>query len=80
MKQVNIHEAKTNLSRLIESVESGESVVIARANKPVAEIVPFRPKQKKRKLGVLAGQIVIHDDFDDPLPEDIQRVFEGRGD
>ena len=77
MKQVNIYEAKTQLSRLVEEVEKGEEVVIARAGKPVARLVPFEPAGQPRKPGGWEGGIWIADDFDAPLPEDLQRLFEG---
>lgn len=73
-----MHEAKTHLSRLVERVENGEEIVIGRAGRPVAKLVPYDAPRAPRKLGGLEGQIVIHDDFDDPLPEDIQAAFEGR--
>jgi prevent-host-death family protein len=74
MRQVNVHEAKTSLSRLLEEVEAGEKVVIARAGEPVAVIVPYRTMAKKRRLGLLPGQATIHPDFDD-LPADIAAAF-----
>jgi prevent-host-death family protein len=74
MRQVNVHEAKTGLSRLLEEVEAGERVVIARAGKPVAVLVPFKAAVKRRKLGQFAGQVKIHDDFDE-LPDDIAEAF-----
>ena len=70
MRQVNVHEAKTELSRLLEEVEGGERVVIARAGQPVAVLVPYRAAVRKRRLGQFAGQATIHDDFDD-LPPDV---------
>lgn len=63
-----MHEAKTHLSRLLQRVEAGEEVVIARGGEPVARIVPVNPALP-RKPGRLKGKIVIHEDFDDPLPE-----------
>ena len=74
MRQVNVHEAKTGLSRLLEEVEAGERVVIARAGKPVAVLMPFKAAVKRRKLGQFAGQVKIHDDFDE-LPDDIAEAF-----
>jgi prevent-host-death family protein len=65
---VNIHEAKTHFSKLIEEVERGEEIVIARAGKPVAKLVPIEAEPPPRKLGFLKGQIWMSDDFDDPLP------------
>jgi prevent-host-death family protein len=75
--QVNVHEAKTHLSRLLERVEAGEEVVIARAGKPVARLVPVEQSRKRRVPGSWKGLIVIHDDFDAPLPEDIAAAFRG---
>ncbi len=74
MKQVNVHEAKTSLSRLLEEVESGEKVVIARAGEPVAVLVPYRSAVKKRRLGLFPGEANIHPDFDE-LPADIASVL-----
>jgi prevent-host-death family protein len=64
---VNVHEAKTHLSRLLARVEAGERIVIARAGRPVAELVPAKPSGRRRTPGDDA--IVVHDSFDDPLPE-----------
>jgi prevent-host-death family protein len=66
---VNVHEAKTHLSRLLARVEAGEHIVIARAGRPVAELVPATSIRPRRKPGMDRGRIVIHDNFDDPLPE-----------
>lgn len=66
---VNIHEAKTHLSRLVERVEAGEEVVIARAGRPVARLVPYRAIRAPRVPGQWAGKVWISDDFDAPLPE-----------
>ncbi len=79
MHSVNIHEAKTHLSRLIERAEQGEEIVIARAGRPVAKLVPFGDiNLRPREPGSMAGLIVMHDDFDDPLPDDLLDAFEGR--
>ena len=64
---VNVHEAKTHLSRLLERVEHGEEIVIARAGKPVAKLVPIEAPGK-RPIGLYKGQIWMSDDFDEPLP------------
>lgn len=72
---VNIHAAKTQLSRLLEQVEEGEEIVIARAGKPIARIVPLEPRKPKRRLGILEGQYTVPDDFDDPLPDDVIDEF-----
>lgn len=68
-KAVNIHEAKTHLSRLIERVEAGEEITLARAGRPVAKLVPFNSRRQPRKPGLWKGRVVIHEGFDDPLPE-----------
>ncbi len=80
MDVVNVHEAKTHFSKLLERVERGEEVVIARRGHPIARLVPHAPAPKQRVPGLLRGKIVMGDDFDDPLPEEIQKYFEGRGD
>ena len=67
MTQVNIHEAKTQLSRLLAKVAAGEEVVIARNGEPVARLVPIESPRKKRVLGLDAGKIWISPDFDDPV-------------
>jgi prevent-host-death family protein len=77
MKQVNVHEAKTHLSRLIENVEAGEEVILAKAGKPVAKLSPI-VQRRPRKLGLLDGQVRIPDDFNAPLPDDALAGFEGR--
>jgi prevent-host-death family protein len=69
MLNFNIHEAKTNLSSLIQKVEAGEDVVIMRAGKPVARLTPYK-KSPPRKLGAFKGKIKIPDDFDEPMPEE----------
>lgn len=79
-KQVNVYEAKTRLSQLIDEAASGEEIVIARAGRPVARLVPLEPRREPRKPGGLEGKIWMSDDFDDPLPEEIQRFFDGEGD
>ena len=81
MNPVNIHEAKTQLSKLIEIVEAGNEVIIARAGKPVAKLVPMHsPAKPLRKPGALKGRIRISPEFDDPLPQDILDAFEGKAD
>jgi prevent-host-death family protein len=66
---VNVHEAKTHLSRLLQRVINGEEVVIAKAGKPVARLMPYAPRPASRTPGNDAGQVVIHANFDEPLPE-----------
>jgi prevent-host-death family protein len=79
MKTVNIHEAKTHLSRLLARVAKGEEVVIAKAGKPVARLVPVVARPERRSLGTERGRIWIADDFDAPLPDDVLKTFEGSG-
>jgi prevent-host-death family protein len=78
MQIVNIHEAKTQFSKLIEAVSQGEEIVIARAGKPAAKLVPVQTQRPIRKPGALKGHMRIVDDFDEPLPDDIQDAFEGK--
>ncbi|HTP29131.1 MAG TPA: type II toxin-antitoxin system Phd/YefM family antitoxin [Anaeromyxobacteraceae bacterium] len=79
MEQVNIHEAKTHLSRLIEEVETGgEEIVVVKAGKPVAKLCPIRAEGRRRKLGLLDGKFRIPDDFNAPLPDEILDAFSGR--
>jgi prevent-host-death family protein len=80
-KIVNIHDAKTHLSRLLAEVEAGEEVTIARAGKPVAKLVPVKrpaaPVTRRNLAGALKGKIWIGPDFDDPLPDDVLKAFRG---
>lgn len=78
MATVNIHAAKTQLSRLLDAAVAGEDVVIARAGKPVARLVPIAENKPRRRLGTLNGKLTVPDNFDDPLPGDILDAFEGR--
>jgi prevent-host-death family protein len=78
MPTVNIHAAKSQLSRLLDAAVAGEEVIIAKAGKPVARLVPIEKKRERRKLGTLAGQFTVPDDFDDPLSDEILDAFEGR--
>ncbi len=71
---VNIHDAKTNLSKLLERVERGEEIVIARAGTPIARLCPIKPRPRRRRLGKYAGQIEIAADFD-VLPPDLARAL-----
>ncbi len=78
MQTINIHEAKTHLSRLLEQVAGGEEIVIAKAGKPIARLVPLEAAPKKRQLGLLKGKLKVPDDFDTPLTDDKLASFEGR--
>ncbi|MDR7555457.1 MAG: type II toxin-antitoxin system Phd/YefM family antitoxin [Armatimonadota bacterium] len=74
---MSVHQAKTHLSRLLRRVETGEEVVIMRADTPVARLVPVRRKPAARRLGLDRGKVTIADDFDAPLPDEILATFEG---
>ncbi|MCY4573348.1 MAG: type II toxin-antitoxin system prevent-host-death family antitoxin [Gemmatimonadetes bacterium] len=76
MPIVNVHDAKTNLSRLLAQVEAGDEVIIARRGRPVVRLVPYKV-QGKRQPDVLKGRIVIPDSFFDPLPERELKAWEG---
>lgn len=76
MKQVNIHDAKTHLSRLLAQVEAGEEVVISRAGRPIARLVAYRGLTKARRPGAWRGRVRIAPDFDE-LPSDIAAAFRG---
>lgn len=73
---VNIHEAKTHLSRLLERVAQGEEIVIGKAGKPVAKLVPYAPEQGPRSPGTWQGRVRIAEDFDELSPE-IAAAFRG---
>ncbi len=76
-KIVNIHEAKTHLSRLLARVMGGEEIIIAKAGKPVARLVPIEERPAERRPGSAAGQIRLAPDFDAPLPDEVLEGFEG---
>ena len=76
MRTVNIHEAKTNLSRLLVQVEAGEDIIIARSGTPVARLVRFQ-KPGKRQFGSMKGLVKLDDSFFDPLPEEELAAWEG---
>lgn len=80
MIKLNINEAKTHLSAYLERVAAGETIVICKRNKPIAEIrpLPVAPV-KKRPLGLAKGKVEIHPAFFEPLPEDLLDLFEAKG-
>ncbi|WP_432261960.1 type II toxin-antitoxin system Phd/YefM family antitoxin [Cupriavidus sp. TMH.W2] len=78
MQTVNIHEAKTHFSRLVDAAASGEEIVIAKAGKPAARLVPMERAKVVRRFGGLKGKVRVADDFDAPLPDDVIAAFEGR--
>ena len=75
-RQVNVHVAKTHLSRLLEDVEAGEEIVLARAGRPVARLVPFVPAREPRVPGLWRGRVWVAADFD-ATPDDVIAAFEG---
>lgn len=80
MLTVNMHEAKTQLSKLVARVEAGEEVVIARDGKPVARLVAAEPKPARLPFGAWKGKGAVTDAFFEPLPEEELRLWEGHGD
>jgi len=79
METVNIHEAKTHLSRLIEKAAKGEAFIIAKAGKPMVKVVPIEEKEtpKKRRIGFMDGQFTVPEDFDTMMAEEIEEMFYG---
>ena len=77
MRTVNMHEAKTNLSRLVEQAAKGEAFIIARAGKPLVKVMPLDAGEAagQRRLGFLAGEIAVPDDFDRLCQDEIERQF-----
>jgi prevent-host-death family protein len=78
MSTVNIYEAKTKLSKLVDLASNGEDVIIARNGKPVARLTSLKREKRPILFGALEGKGWIADDFDAPLPDEIQAMFEGR--
>ena len=76
MTEVNIHEAKTHLSRLLARVAAGEEITISKAGHPIARLVPIRERKARRIPGQDEGRIRIADDFDAPLPPELQTLFQ----
>ncbi|WP_047453389.1 type II toxin-antitoxin system Phd/YefM family antitoxin [Rhizobium rhizogenes] len=80
METVNIHEAKTHLSRLIEKAAKGEAFIIAKAGKPMVKVVPIEEAEtpKKRRIGFMKGEIVVPADFDTMMADEIEEMFYGK--
>ena len=78
MNKVNIHQAKTHLSRLVDLAAGGEEIIIAKAGKPLARLVPYNPKGAFRRPGAMRGKIRIKKNFDAPLPKSLLDSFEGK--
>lgn len=81
MKQLNLYEAKTQLSNLVDRAAKGETFVIAKSGKPLARLVSLDSPERRRavQLGGMEGQIWVADDFDAPLPDSLLDLFEGKG-
>lgn len=78
MNKVNIHQAKTQFSRLVELAASGEEIIIAKSGKPVARLVAYATKGVVRRPGSMRGKIRIKKNFDTPLPKELLGAFEGK--
>jgi prevent-host-death family protein len=78
MTIINIHEAKTHLSRLVEEVAAGAEITIAKAGKPMARLAPISRRVRKKNLGLLKGKIKVPDDFNAALDEETLSAFQGR--
>jgi prevent-host-death family protein len=76
MRTVNIHAAKTQLSRLVEDAAGGEEIIIAKSGRPVARLCPLEAPRPRRSLGILNGKLHLPADFDAPLPDDVLAAFE----
>jgi prevent-host-death family protein len=77
MSSYNVHEAKTNLSRLLQETTAGERVIIMRDGRPVAELIPYRARSRKRQLGFAAGQIEMSEGWDRPMTDAEAEAFTG---
>jgi prevent-host-death family protein len=74
---INIHEARTHLSRIVDEVAAGAEVIIAKAGKPMARLSPLQAGPQPKKLGTLKGQVKVPDDFNTPLDDEVLADFEG---
>lgn len=79
MTQVNLYEAKAQLSRLVDRAAAGEEIVIAKGGRPLARLVPLTVRTAPREFGFLAGQVWVGPEFDDPLPDEIAAAFGADG-
>jgi len=77
-RSINIYEAKTHLSKLVDRAAAGEDVLISRAGKPVARLTRLQEPKRTVRFGLLKGSVKVAKDFDAPLPDDLQARFEGR--
>jgi len=78
-RSINIYEAKTHLSKLVDQAAGGEDVIISRAGKPVARLTRLKEAKRTVRFGLLKGAVKIAKDFDAPLPDEMQAQFDGRG-
>ena len=78
MEMVNIYDTKTRLSQLVDKAASGEDIVVCRNGKPLVRITQLQAPKRRIKFGVLKGRLTVPEDFDAPLPSDVQVSFEGR--
>ena len=79
MESINLHQAKTHLSRLVERAAGGEEIVIAKAGKPMARLIRYEGASEPRQGGHWKGLVRVRDDFDAPLPDEVQSAFRGEG-
>ncbi len=79
MEPVNIHQAKTHFSRLVDAAARGEEIIIAKAGKPVAKLGPLSTGTRPKRLGLLAGRFAVPHDFNAPLSDEVLATFEGDG-
>lgn len=77
METVNLYQAKTNLSQLVERAAAGEEIIIAKAGRPLARLLPLAKRAGARPLGLFAGEARMSGDFDDPLPAEMAAAFRG---
>ena len=77
MKRVNMHDAKTNLSRYVAELKPGETLILCNRNVPIAEIRSLAQKKLKPRIGVFKGQFTVPDSFFEPLPDDLMKAFYG---
>jgi len=78
VRSINIYQAKTHLSKLVDQAAAGEDVLISRAGKPVARLTALREAKRPVRFGLLKGRVKLSRDFDAPLPQDLQAQFAGR--
>jgi antitoxin (DNA-binding transcriptional repressor) of toxin-antitoxin stability system len=78
MIRINIHEAKTHLSKYLARLKTGETIILCRRNVPIAEIRPLRPEEKRRRpIGLARGRFEVPSEFYEPLPEEVQSAWDG---